>query len=117
MAKRGPKGPHAGQFQKGVSGNPGGRHKDVAEVKELARVHTPAAIETLAEIMMDKEAQKTARVAAANALLDRAYGRPETSVQHSGTIGGGLGALLDAAFNRREQADAEPVEPDPNTQH
>ena len=34
-------------FQKGRSGNPGGRPKVVAEVKELARKHTGKAIETL----------------------------------------------------------------------
>jgi Family of unknown function (DUF5681) len=33
-------------FQKGRSGNPGGRPKVVAEVKELARQHTGKAIET-----------------------------------------------------------------------
>ena len=38
-------------FKKGQSGNPGGRPKVVAEVKELARAHTAAAIETLVAIM------------------------------------------------------------------
>ena len=38
-------------FQKGHSGNPGGRPKVVAEVKELARTHTGKAIETLVSIM------------------------------------------------------------------
>ena len=38
-------------FKKGQSGNPGGRPKVVAEVKELARAHTGEAIETLVSIM------------------------------------------------------------------
>ena len=38
-------------FKKGQSGNPGGRPKAVAEVKELARARTSDAIETLVSIM------------------------------------------------------------------
>ena len=38
-------------FKPGESGNPGGRPKVVAEVRELARQHTAAAIQTLASIM------------------------------------------------------------------
>ena len=38
-------------FKKGQSGNPGGRPKVIAEVKELARAHTGEAIETLVSIM------------------------------------------------------------------
>src|SRR5262249_57144551 len=64
-------------FQKGQSGNPGGRPKEIAEVKELARQHTPAAIEVLASIMHNTKASDAARVSAASALLDRGYGKPQ----------------------------------------
>lgn len=67
-------------FKPGESGNPGGRPKVVAEVRELARQHTAAAIETLASIMNDREEHARARVAAANALLDRGYGRPPQDI-------------------------------------
>ena len=43
-------------FKKGQSGNPGGRPKVVAEVKELARAHTDKAIETLVSIMTNPKA-------------------------------------------------------------
>ena len=39
------------QFAPGQSGNPGGRPKGTAEVRELARKHTEAAIKKLAAIM------------------------------------------------------------------
>jgi hypothetical protein len=63
-------------FVKGQSGNPGGKPKEIKNVIEMARTHTPAAINTLAEIVSDGEAPSAARVAAANVLLERAWGKP-----------------------------------------
>lgn len=63
-------------FRKGQSGNPGGRPKGLTQLRELARVHTQEAFETLIEIMRDKGAKEMARLSAANSVLDRAWGRP-----------------------------------------
>jgi hypothetical protein len=57
-------------FVKGQSGNPGGKPKEIKNVIEMARTHT------LAEIVSDGEAPSAARVAAANVLLERAWGKP-----------------------------------------
>lgn len=62
-------------WKKGQSGNPGGRRKEVAHVREAAREWTEEAIKTLAEIMIDPEQPAAARVQAADKLLDRGYGR------------------------------------------
>jgi Family of unknown function (DUF5681) len=69
-----------GKFQKGQSGNPGGRPKIVGEVQEVARQYTVEAISTLAAIMRDTKAPAAARAAACNALLDRAFGKPPQAV-------------------------------------
>jgi len=63
-------------FAKGVSPNPGGRPREVGHVRELAREHTAVALGTLVTVMKNAKAPPAARVAAANALLDRGYGRP-----------------------------------------
>src|SRR6476469_1338661 len=71
-------------FKKGQSGNPGGRPKVVAEVKELARAHTGEAIETLVSIMTNPKSAPAARVSAANSLLDRGYGKPPQHITGEG---------------------------------
>ena len=65
-----------GHFLKGKSGNPGGRPKTVAHIQELARQYAPEALKTLAEIMSSCKAPPNSRIAAANALLDRGFGKP-----------------------------------------
>ena len=71
-------------FKKGQSGNPGGRPKVIAEVKELAREYTGEAIETLVSIMTSPKAAPAARVSAANSLLDRGYGKPPQHITGEG---------------------------------
>jgi hypothetical protein len=68
-------------FQKGKSGNPGRRPKIIADVREFARAHTATAMNTLVEIAENKKAPPAARVAAANSLLDRGYGKPEAKIE------------------------------------
>ena len=63
------------KFAPGQSGNPGGRTKIPPEVRDLARKHTKAAIDTLATIMKGGESEQ-AKILAANSLLDRGWGKP-----------------------------------------
>jgi hypothetical protein len=78
MTPRNPTG--KGGWKSGQSGNPSGRPKVVGEIRALAREHTAAALEALVEIVGSKKAPPAARVAAANAILDRGYGRPEAKI-------------------------------------
>ena len=68
-------------FAKGQSGNPGGRPAAVLDdgrtIADVAREHTVTAIETLVGVMLDDQQPGAARVSAANAILDRGWGRPK----------------------------------------
>lgn len=46
-------------------------------------MHTAQALSTLVAIMANAEAPATARVSAANAVLDRAWGKPRQDVEFS----------------------------------
>lgn len=68
-----------GQFRTGHSGNAGGRPKDEHRVAELARSYTTEAIDTLVALMRSGKDERV-RGTAAQALLDRGWGKPKVEV-------------------------------------
>jgi hypothetical protein len=68
-------------FQKGHSGNPGGKRHKLSEIEALAREHAPAAIEALLKALDDKD-----RVPAAALLLAYGFGKPRQPLEHSGGL-------------------------------
>jgi hypothetical protein len=63
-------------------------NKATADIKALARVHGPEAVEKLVELM--RTGPEKVRLAAARELLDRGYGKPTQAVEVSGHEGGPL---------------------------
>ncbi len=57
----------------------GSTAKQITDVRDAARQHTQAAVETLVSVMQDLKAPHSARVAASNGILDRGHGK---AVQH-----------------------------------
>lgn len=74
------------RWEKGKSGNPGGRPKVLTEVKEAARQHGPAAIKQLATLMVSGDTD-AAKIAACRELLDRAYGKAAQPLDGDGDGG------------------------------
>jgi hypothetical protein len=73
--------PRGKPFAKGNKANPGGRPKlpeDVKHVRELAREYTQEAVKALVETI--KDGGWSAKVAAANVLLDRGWGKAEQPI-------------------------------------
>lgn len=82
MAGRG--GVRSTSFKPGQSGNPGGRPKLTPEEHDalaMAKQFAPDAIRALHEIATSKTASDKARVTAAEAIINRVYGKPKETVE------------------------------------
>jgi len=79
--------------------------KTLTDIRSLARSHTRSAILALAGVMRSKDATHAARVSAANALLDRGWGKPPQAL-HTGEDG----AL--ELIHRIERVIVQPDEPE-----
>lgn len=63
-----------GTFEKGVSGNPGGMPKEIAEVKRKLRALLPDATAALGRLLKHKDGK--VRVMAVREIYDRTMGKP-----------------------------------------
>lgn len=64
----------------------GALNKATANVKLAAQKYTDKALLTLAEIMNGEEHPAAARVSAANAILDRGFGKPSQALEVDATV-------------------------------
>jgi hypothetical protein len=63
-----------GCFKKGESGNPGGRPKLPADIREAFKARAPEALEVLTRCLQSDDDRVA--MMAAQAILDRGYGKP-----------------------------------------
>ena len=82
--------PKNGQFKKGQSGNPKGlaahpgkvkQREILRDLKDYCKAYSKDAIDVLVEVMKNKGAPPSSRIAAANAVLDRGFGKPQITVE------------------------------------
>src|SRR5690625_3284234 len=88
--KRGGRRPGAGR-PKGARAKARGEPR--VRLQELARAHTQTALDALVPEATSSESD-SAKVAAANALLDRGYGKPSQALEHSGKVDTGPGYVF-----------------------
>ena len=69
-----------GGARPGAGRKPGVVSKATADIKTAALTHAESALATLASVMQGDEHPAAARVSAANAILDRAYGKPKQAL-------------------------------------
>jgi hypothetical protein len=77
----------------------------VTEIRSLARSYTRTALNVLVGVMRSKDATAAAKVAAANAILDRGWGKATQAIQN-----GENGAL--ELIHRIERVIVHPENPD-----
>ena len=58
--------------------------RTVTEIRSLARSHTRTALNVLVGVMRSKDATATAKVSAANAILDRGWGKAAQAIENGG---------------------------------
>ncbi|NQE62942.1 hypothetical protein [Caulobacter sp. RHG1] len=72
--------PVRGGKRSGAGRPKGAANKATADIKEAAGEYSDAALKVLVRVMGDSTAPAAAQVAAANAILDRAHGKPKQSL-------------------------------------
>lgn len=68
-------------FQKGQSGNPGGRPRIAGDVKAMLKAAAPDAARVLIDTINDVQAARSLRIEAAKVLLDRVYGKAAQPIE------------------------------------
>lgn len=98
MTQHGGKRPGAGR-------KPGRVSKIKRDLAEMAKDYGDGALSTLAQIMADTQQPASARVSAANALLDRGYGKPVQGVHVSDPSGGPVKLITRVIVDPAQDAD------------
>lgn len=96
--------PRGKPFQPGRTGNPGGRPKKTEEERTLeamCKEKTPAALATILAIM-DEGEQERSRLAAAQYVLDRGWGKAKESIEHSGSVTLSIADQIKQAHEQRK---------------
>lgn len=91
-------------YENGPRQKTGGRQKGTPnkvariDIAKAARIYSLRALEVIIDVMQDEEESGATRLAAANALLDRAHGKAKQTTEHTGLDGGDIQTKLTIEF-------------------
>jgi hypothetical protein len=83
--------------------------RTLVEIRSLARSHTRTAINVLAGIMRSKDATAAARVSAANAILDRGWGKATQPLENGDDTALELIHRIERVIVHPENPDSEDI--------
>jgi len=83
--------------------------KTVTEIRSLARGHTKTAINVLVGVMRSKDATHSARVSAANAILDRGWCKAAQALENGDDVALELIHKIERVIVHPENSDSESV--------
>ncbi|MBR1233860.1 hypothetical protein JQ629_26120 [Bradyrhizobium sp. AUGA SZCCT0222] len=83
--------------------------KPLADIRSLARSQTKTAINVLVKIMQSKDATPAARVSAANAVLDRGWGKAAQPQESGNEVPGGPPQRIERHIVNPENPDSESI--------
>ena len=83
--------------------------RSLADIRLLARSHTKTAINVLVKIMESKDATPAARVSAANAILDRGWGKAAQPSESGNEVPGGPPHRIERLIVNPENPDSEGI--------
>ena len=101
-------------FQKGQSGNPRGRRSAPVDktIMGMAKAHTDKALRALLDVLESRSASHQAKVAAANSILDRGWGKAPQDVRVKGELESKIISLVQGLDTQRpadNQAEDRPT--------
>ena len=84
-------------------------NKTITEIRSLARSHSRTALNVLVGVMRSKDATATAKVSAANAILDRGWGKATQPIENGDDVALELIHRIERIIVHPENRDSENI--------
>jgi len=94
-----------GRFQKGQSGNPGGRPAKLAELTVRCKDMTPDVLQTIQDIILNVEAKDADRLTACRLVLEYGFGKTTQVNELAAANGGDIQLIINVDYGEDNESD------------